>query len=115
MYVYNCKVDRIIDGDTVDLFIDLGFNVVLHERIRLYGINAPEVRTKDLEEKERGLQAKAYLYNWLDSNPIQVETVKGRGKYDRWLGTLYAIRDDGLRININEQMILDGHAVEYRG
>ena len=69
MYEYRCKVVKIIDGDTVDVDIDLGFGVWLHkERIRLFGIDTPESRTRDLEEKKYGLAAKEYLTGMLDDD-----------------------------------------------
>ena len=65
MYVYKAKLDRVVDGDTLDAIIDLGFDITVHKRIRLAGINAPESRTRDLEEKKRGLAAKEALLTML--------------------------------------------------
>ena len=92
MYEYRCKVDRIIDGDTVDVDIDLGFGVWLHkERIRLYGIDTPESRTRDLEEKKYGLAAKKFLTGMLDDPAgIILKTHKdATGKFGRILGELW--------------------------
>ena len=92
MYEYAVEIDRIIDGDTVDVvYIDLGFNVKLHnQRIRLQGIDTPEVRTRDLAEKEAGLEAKAFVEGLLPVGSKQILTVHkyegGRGKYGRILG-----------------------------
>ena len=87
MYEYRCKIVKIIDGDTVDVDIDLGFGVWLHkERIRLYGIDTPESRTRDLEEKKYGLAAKQFLTNMLDdSGGIKLKS-HGKGKFGRILG-----------------------------
>ena len=109
-YFYNCTLDRIIDGDTLDCSIDLGFNVVLaKQRIRLKGINAPESRTRDLEEKKRGLAAKARLTE-LCGETFQL-TSFGKGKYGRILGIPYT--EDGQ--DICQMLIKEGHAVVYDG
>ena len=90
MYRYNCTVERVVDGDTLDAFIDLGFNVIVRKRIRFYGINAPESRTRDLEEKKRGLAAKARLKEVLGQNENKfVLQSHGVGKYGRCLGELF--------------------------
>ena len=114
MYEYASKLVRIIDGDTIDVDLDLGFTVVLKkQRIRLYGINTPESRTRDLEEKQYGLASKYRLKELLKGATIVVKTAidkKARGKYGRILGTIYA---DG--ININDKMVEEGHAIAYYG
>ena len=91
MYEYRCKVVKIIDGDTVDVDIDLGFGVWLHkERVRLYGIDTPESRTRDLEEKKYGLAAKDFLTGMLDDDQIILKTHKDKtGKFGRILGELW--------------------------
>ena len=123
MYVYKAKLDRIIDGDTVDAVIDLGFDVSVHKRIRLAGIDTPESRTRDLEEKERGLASKARLVEMLKGGEFILES-KEVGKYGRVLGTLFIEKetDDNLtsepqimRVNINETLVREGYAVEYWG
>ena len=123
MYVYKAKLDRIIDGDTVDAVIDLGFDVSVHKRIRLAGIDTPESRTRDLEEKERGLASKARLEEMLKVGECILES-KEVGKYGRVLGTLFIekISEDNLtaepqtiQININETLVREGYAVEYWG
>jgi len=89
MYEYKCKIVRVVDGDTVDVDIDLGFGVWMHkERVRLYGIDTPESRTRDLEEKKFGLFAKRYVEEYLPVGTIQtLKTHKdGVGKYGRILG-----------------------------
>ena len=115
MFEYRSNLIKIIDGDTIDVDLDLGFSVVLKkQRIRLYGINTPESRTRDLEEKRYGLAAKARLRELLEAaETIVVKTAidkKARGKYGRILGTIYA--DD---INVNDKLLEEGHAIEYFG
>jgi len=120
MYEYKIKsVDRIVDGDTIDVTIDLGFDILHKTRVRLWGINTPETRTRDLEEKKRGYAASERLTELLDD----VTTVHGdelllktkeKGKYGRYLGVLYR-REAGIFSNINEQLVSEGHAVEYFG
>ena len=109
MYTYKAKLDRVIDGDTVDAYIDLGFDITIHKRIRLAGIDTPESRTRDLEEKERGLAAKARLIELLTDGEFTLES-KEVGKYGRVLGIL--IIDE---ININKTLVEEGYAVEYWG
>tara|TARA_R100001082_G_scaffold110262_2_gene89723 strand:- start:1928 stop:2272 length:345 start_codon:yes stop_codon:yes gene_type:complete len=109
MYTYKAKLDRVIDGDTVDAHIDLGFDITIHKRIRLAGIDSPESRTRDLEEKARGLAAKDKLIELLDDGNFILES-KEVGKYGRVLGTLH-IND----ININDTLVKEGFAVEYNG
>lgn len=109
MYSYKLALDRVVDGDTVDGYIDLGFGIKVHKRIRLYGINAPETRTKDEDEKKRGLRTRTWLQHVLHDEEITVKTEKdSTGKYGRVLGTLF-IRD----ININEKMLDLGLVTKY--
>jgi len=109
MYVYTAKVNRWVDGDTVDVDIDLGFDIVLHnKRVRLFGIDAPESRTRDLEEKRRGLEAKEYCEKIVAvGSTIQIKTHK-QGKYGRILGE---IMYGGM--NINDLLVEEGYAVKY--
>ena len=110
-YFYSIKVLRVIDGDTIDAEIDLGYHVKIKKRIRLHGIDTPEIRLqskiKNIEErkaeKSRGLIAKARLREICDNNEILVESV-GIGKYGRVLGVLYYIEDDA-QISINNLFI----------
>lgn len=115
MYTYKAKLVRIIDGDTVDAEIDLGFGVFINQRVRLYGINTPETRTLDLEEKERGLAAKSRLVELLPKEFIIETILNKRGKYGRILGILHVDNEDGSRININETLVKEGYAVEHLG
>lgn len=88
MYTYNCIINRVVDGDTVDVKIDLGFGVWLrNERVRLQGVDAPETRTRDLEEKEKGLETKAFVESVLPVGSKQKLMSTGfNGKYGRILG-----------------------------
>ena len=115
MYTYKAKLDRVVDGDTIDVNIDLGFDISVHKRVRLAGIDTPESRTRDLEEKKRGLAAKDRLIEILDKGSLQVES-KEVGKYGRVLGVLHVYPESlDLPINVNETLVSEGHAVEYHG
>ncbi|MDB9847598.1 thermonuclease family protein [bacterium] len=109
MYRYNAKLDRVVDGDTVDALVDLGFDTWKKVRIRMHGMNAPESRTRDLEEKKLGLAAKSRLIELLRDGDFILQS-HGVGKYGRCLGTLW-IED----IDINKTLISEGHATEYFG
>ena len=119
MYEYKIKLDRVIDGDTIDAYIDLGFNVSVKKRIRFMGINTPESRTRDLEEKARGLAAKDRVKQLLESCENIKLNSHGVGKYVRCLGELFIDVVDGKECltleSINELLIKEGHAVEYHG
>lgn len=114
-FFYKAELDRVVDGDTVDLVIDLGFDVFHKVRVRLHGVNAPESRTRDLEEKALGLAAKDYVSNWLsESDEIYIRTMKdGSGKYGRILGYIY--NDEEMTSCLNADIISNGHGVEYFG
>ena len=117
MYEYRCNVVKIIDGDTVDVDIDLGFGVWLKkERIRLYGIDTPESRTRDLEEKKYGLAAKEFLTKMLDDDGgIILKTQKdAEGKFGRILGELWRTTEYGDQ-SINQYLVDNHHAVRYYG
>ena len=109
MYTYKARLDRVVDGDTVDAHIDLGFDISVHKRIRLAGIDSPESRTRDLEEKARGLASKDRLIDLLKYGEFTLES-KEVGKYGRVLGVLL-VND----LNINETLVEEGYAVEYWG
>jgi micrococcal nuclease len=117
MHEYRCKVVKIIDGDTVDVDIDLGFGVWMRkQRIRMYGIDTPESRTGDLEEKKYGLAAKEFLTGMLDDKGgIILKTHKdGKGKFGRILGEMWRTSDFADQ-SINNYMIEKHHAVAYYG
>ena len=113
MYEYKATVTRVIDGDTIDVDIHLGFDVVLSkQRIRLYGIDTPESRTRNKEEKIRGLLSKEYVKsNCYVGSTIRLQS-KERGKFGRILGIIYK---DGDELSINDRMIEEGFAVPYTG
>ena len=114
MFEYNAVLDRVVDGDTVDATIDLGFDTWKKTRIRFYGINAPESRTRDLEEKKKGLAAKARLIEILKVNDNKfVLKSHGVGKYGRCLGELY-VETLG-EISVQQTLINEGHGVAYFG
>ena len=119
MYTYNIELLRVVDGDTIDAKIDLGFDVSVKKRIRFMGINTPESRTRDLEEKARGLAAKDRVKQLLEgADVIQLES-HGVGKYGRCLGELSIDVVDGKQgltlQSVNQLLIKEGHAVEYHG
>jgi micrococcal nuclease len=122
MYEYNAVVDRVVDGDTIDCTIDLGFKTWKKIRVRMEGINTPESRTRDKEEKERGLAAKYRLEEILQYNDNHcILKISGLGKFGRALATVHVrtlspVATENLTlINVNEQLITEGHAVEYHG
>ena len=112
MYEYRCKRIKVVDGDTIDVDIDLGFGVWLrNQRVRLHGIDTPESRTKDLEEKKYGLAAKEFLTKWTGAGELTIKTHKDeRGKFGRILGEIWAFKT-----NINDKMVYEHHAVPYNG
>jgi len=137
LWCYNSKVTRVVDGDTMDLTIDLGFKVFTKQRIRLWGINAPESRTRDLDEKKRGKAATERAKELLKcSKSVCVVESREWGKYGRALGTIWLpdagmvdalsneVRlgldelmrfSDGEYTSLNEVLVKEGHAVEYYG
>jgi micrococcal nuclease len=116
MFEYRVKqVTKIVDGDTIDVDIDLGFSISYSQRLRLAGIDTPESRTTDKVEKALGLESKEYLkYKFKDAKDIVVKTEKpdSSEKYGRILGWVYL---DGNSKSVNEQMIEDGYAWGYMG
>ena len=114
LFHYQAKVDRVVDGDTIDVTLDLGFDISYRGRVRFHGINAPESRTRDAVEKEAGLAAKRYVEDWvgaLDQKVIIQTSLDDRGKYGRILGRI--LNEDGECLN--DEMVSLGHAVPYHG
>ena len=118
-YIYRAKLDRVVDGDTVDALIDVGFNIWFKKRIRFKGLDTWESRTRNLEEKKKGLAAKA-------RNKELIEEVSARpgyfllkshgvGKYGRVLGEIFIQDEDKNEINVNQLLIIEGHAYVYEG
>ena len=110
MYKYNAKLDRVVDGDTIDALVDLGFDTWKKVRIRMMGVDAPESRTRDLEEKKLGLAAKDRLIEMLGDGEFTLQS-HGVGKYGRCLGEIFRESD----VSLNRQLINEGHATEYFG
>ena len=113
------EINRVVDGDTLDVTIDLGFDLYKKERVRVAGVDTPEKRTKNLEEKALGIDATNWLKEKLESTiagddelSVRTELVGGVGKYGRLLGWLY--RGDE-QLSLNEQMITEGYALPYDG
>ncbi len=113
------KIKKVVDGDTIDVVIDLGFDLMKTERVRIAGVDTPEKRTRDLEEKALGLDATNWLKEKLTETikgdeelTIRTELVGGTGKYGRLLGWLY-VGDSA--VSLNQQMIQEGYAWEYSG
>jgi len=117
MYEYRCKLRKVVDGDTVDVDIDLGFGVWLNdERVRLSGIDTPESRTRDLEEKKYGLAAKAYVERFCDDTWLILKTKEydAKGKFGRILGEIWRTSEFSDK-SLNTYLIEKHHAVEYYG
>ena len=113
------EITKVLDGDTIDVLIDLGFDLFKKERVRVAGVDTPEKRTRDLEEKALGIDATNWLKEKLESTlagddelTIRTELVGGVGKYGRLLGWLYVGESN---VSLNEQMITEGYAWEYDG
>tara|TARA_Y100000004_G_scaffold164979_1_gene195485 strand:+ start:603 stop:1034 length:432 start_codon:yes stop_codon:yes gene_type:complete len=140
MYEYKAKLARVVDGDTVDAVIDCGFNTFKKERVRLYGINTPECRTRNKEEKAKGLAAKARLKELIKEgkNEFKIKTsIDKKGKFGRLLGELFPLHDRVVSIDAsnsdrvfalpvelvkavdnrsyNQILVDEGHATEYFG
>ena len=118
-YIYRGKLERVVDGDTIDALIDVGFDIWLKKRIRFQGIDTWESRTRNLEEKAKGLEAKARnkeLLMEVSSKPGYFRLKSfGVGKYGRVLGEIYIEDKEGKKYNINKTLISEGHAYIYEG
>jgi len=116
---YGAKPLKAIDGDTIDLMVDLGFNIHFKMRVRLYGVNTPESRTKDIAEKELGLKAKKFTEDWLVGRDwVFVNTIPDKNdKYGRILAKIYSSDkiDDPTTACLNLDIIQSGYAREYYG
>ena len=112
MYEYKAIIRRVVDGDTVDVTLDLGFDILYNNRIRLLGIDTPESRTRDLEEKALGLAAKDRVKELCPvGSTVSIRTTKdGRGKFGRILGEIFVEEQ-----SVNKLLVEEGHAVEYFG
>ena len=118
-YIYKAKLDRVVDGDTVDALIDVGFDIWFKKRIRFKGVDTWESRTRNLEEKALGLKAKARTKELLEkvsskSGYFRIKSY-GLGKYGRVLADVFIIDKDGKQWNVNKTLITEGHAYVYDG
>ena len=118
-YIYRGKLERVVDGDTIDALIDVGFDIWIKKRIRYKGIDTWESRTRDLAEKAKGLEAKARNKELLmevssKSGYFRLKSF-GVGKYGRVLGEIYIEDKEGKQYNINKTLISEGHAYVYEG
>ena len=111
---YSCKLDRVVDGDTCDAMIDLGFDTWVKKRIRFMGVDTWESRTRNKEEKVKGLAAKAFTKDLLENSDEGKFSIisHGRGKYGRVLGEIFV---KGHEKSVNELLKENGHAYEYDG
>ena len=118
-YIYRGKLDRVVDGDTIDALIDVGFDIWVKKRIRYKGIDTWESRTRNLEEKAKGLEAKQRnkdLLEVVSSKPGYFRLKSyGVGKYGRVLGEIFIEDKDGLQMCINDTLVTEGHAYVYEG
>ena len=116
MFDYMVKVTRVVDGDTIDVSVDLGFDIWHNARVRMMGIDTPESRTRNLEEKALGLASKARLKELLKGQKVRLECSKeGKGKFGRILADVHTIDKEGNDVNVNNQLIEEGHARPYYG
>ena len=113
-HIYSARLQRVVDGDTCDALIDLGFDTWVKKRIRFFGVDTWESRTRNLEEKKKGLAAKAYVKDLLENSDEGKFLLKshGVGKYGRVLGELFV---KGHEQSVNDLLIENGHAYEYEG
>lgn len=118
-YIYRGKLDRVVDGDTIDALIDVGFDIWFKKRIRFKGIDTWESRTRDLEEKKRGLEAKKRTQELLEEVSSKSGYFRlrshGVGKYGRVLADIFIQDKEGKEICVNQQLITEGHAYVYDG
>lgn len=113
VYEYPAEVLSVYDGDTITVDIDLGYKVNVRDKVRIYGIDTPEIRTRDKEEKRRGYEAKKFLHSFIFGKKVTIKTHK-QEKYGRILADVF-LEEDGTKINIAEEMIKNEYAVEYYG
>ena len=112
MYTYKAKLVRVINGDTLDIEIDLGFDIIIKQRLKLYGIDTPDSRSTNVDIKQKGLDVKQRLMDLLHKE-FKVETMLNkRGKYGRILGKIYVIAN-GNEVCINELLVDEGLAIRY--
>lgn len=113
LYTYAATLKKVIDGDTIDVCIDLGFDIHYACRVRLSGVDAPEIRTSNIEEKKLGLAAKEYVEKWFEANNNRciINTIKDKkGKYGRILGSVFDIKEEKI---LNKELLDKGLANKY--
>lgn len=120
MYEYKAIVKKVVDGDTIDVIIDLGFNIGFGypngERLRLYGVDTPETRTKNKKEKAKGLKAKVFVKNKIEGKKILIKTDKDlKGKFGRYLAKIYYPIGNNIYACLNKELIDKKLAKEYYG
>ena len=113
MYTYQCNTLRVIDGNTVDAIIDLGFNVTIRQRIKLYGVNVKDIRSTDENIRQQAIASKQKLTELLGNNFVCETIVNKRGKAGRVMGKLSTIDKDGKKVDINQQLIEVGFAERF--
>ena len=113
MYTYQCNTIRVIDGNTVDANIDLGFNVTIRQRIKLYGVNVKDIRSSDETDRQQALASKTKLTELLGSQFVCETIVNKRGKAGRVVGKLSTVNSEGVSIDVNRQLIELGFAERF--
>jgi micrococcal nuclease len=113
MYTYQCNTIRVIDGNTVDAIIDLGFNVTIRQRIKLYGANVKDIRSLDEAEKAKAVASKNRLSELLGNEFICETILNKRGKAGRIMGNLYTVDSQGNKNSVSEQLIQEGFAERF--
>ena len=115
-FYYIAEVVKVYDGDTCTCVVDLGFKMSVRIKVRLVGIDTPEIRTKDLEEKKRGFESRDWLKEQILGKKVLLHTSE-RGKFGRWLGTIWFLEEDKplFENSYNKKLINEGHAKEYWG
>ena len=113
MYTYKAKLVRVINGDTLDIEIDLGFDLSIKQRLKLYGVDTPDSRSTDLEIRQKGLDVKQRLIDVLTKEFTVTTILNKRGKYGRILGNIYIVDEKDNKVCINELLVEEGHASRY--
>lgn len=115
MYTYKAKLIKVIEGDTIDAQIDLGFGVYMQQRVKLFGITTPDSRSKDIKEKELGYASKQRITELLGKQFLVTTIMNKRGKVGRVLGIIKVISSDSTEININDTLVSEGFATKHSG
>lgn len=115
-YYYIAEVVKVYDGDTCTCVVDLGFKLSARIKVRLVGIDTPEIRTKDLDEKKKGKETRDWLREKILGKKVMLHTAK-KGKFGRWLGTIWELKEDKLDFenSYNNKLIVEGFAKPYQG